>query len=395
MVSVKDGQTIYLSIKMDQYIERYGDEHVRRYIVFYEDMPIALKQFFALFHFQFNSLLSYMNNRINSGHYTADESRELIYLIDELKTVQSNLQGSDFEFGISPHYSDVLKKCESFLQSSGGSPIPSDFQKINVIEIEPIFHLKSMISIPRADRQILFPTKAIGEGSYASVHKYKDEYYNRFFVVKKAHKELTENELERFKIEFEEMEKLKSPYVIEVYKFDEENYQYIMEYADDTLDSYITKNNGHLDIRERTGLVRQILQAFIYINSKGVLHRDVSTKNVLIKKYEGLNVIKVSDFGLVKRLDSILTNPNTEFKGSLNDHKLQLVGFNNYEVRHETYALTRLIYFVMTGKLKLEKFRNVNFEAFIMKGIAENIDERYRNVEELQEAFKNIVNTLH
>jgi len=62
----------------------------------------------------------------------------------------------------------------------------------------------------------------IGEGSYARVHKYKDEYYNRSFVIKKALKNFNEKELERFKREFEEMKKLNSPYVIEVYNFDEE-----------------------------------------------------------------------------------------------------------------------------------------------------------------------------
>lgn len=394
MDSIKDRKSIYLSNKMDEYNERYRDEHIKRYIDFYVDMPNFLKQFFALFHFQFNGLLKYMNGRINNGRYTAEESRELIFFIDEFKTVQSNLKGSDFDFDIVPYYKERLEECESFLQSSGGSPIPSDFQKINLIEVEPIFHLQSAVSISRIDRKVLFPTKPIGKGSYASVYKYKDTYYNRFFVVKKAFKTLTEKEYKRFRLEFELMKKLKSPYVIEVYNFDEENNQYIMEYADETLDSFISKNNSNLEIRERVGLVRQVLQAFIYINSKDVLHRDVSTTNVLIKKYEGLNVIKVSDFGLGKLPDSILTNQNTEFKGSLNDPKLELLGFKNYDVPHETYALTRLIYFVITGKTKLALFKNKEFEAFIMKGISDNIDERYQNVEELRESFNNTVKTL-
>lgn len=136
--------------------------------------------------------------------------------------------------------------------------------------------------------------------------------------------------------------------------------------------------------------MRQILQAFIYISSKGVLHRDISTKNILIKKYEGLNIIKVSDFGLVKIPDSTLTSKNTEFKGSLNDPKLEVIGFDNYEIIHETYALTRLIYFVMTGRRTLGSFNRKEFEDFIMKGISDNIDERYKDVEELRNSFVKI-----
>ncbi|MGG3623029.1 protein kinase [Bacillus gobiensis] len=234
----------------------------------------------------------------------------------------------------------------------------------------------------------------IGKGSYASVYKYKDEYYNRFFVIKKALKNLNEKELERFKREFETMKKLKSPYIIEVYKFDEENNQYIMEYADETLDDFISKNNTKLNVSERVSLVKQILQAFIYINSKGVLHRDISTKNILIKKYEGLNIIKIADFGLVKIPDSALTSKNTELKGSLNDPKLEIIGFDNYEVRHETYALTRLINFVMTGRRTVGSFKSKEFEKFIMKGMANKIDERHKNIEELRNDFVKIINTL-
>jgi len=387
MVLATEGNIVYLNNKMEELIERFGDEKINRYIEFYSDMPDVLREFFSLCHFEVNRLLKYMNSRINNGHYTADESRDLIYFIDEIKTVQSNLRDSQYNFTLISDYTERLAECEEFLQSSGGSKIPHGFNKINLKENEPIFHLQSSITVAKVGKKVTYPTKAIGEGSYASVHKYKDEYYNRFFVIKKAFKNLTDKEYERFRIEFEEMKKLNSPYVIEVYRFDEENHQYIMEYADETLDSYISKNNSNLDIRDRIGLVKQILKAFIYINNKGVLHRDVSTKNVLIKEYEGLNVIKVSDFGLVKRLESNLTSKNTELKGSLNDPKLELLGFSNYEVRHETYALTRLIYFVMTGKKTLGTFKSKEFELFIRKGIADNIDERYKNVEELQKAF--------
>jgi eukaryotic-like serine/threonine-protein kinase len=395
MVTVKENNSVYLVNKTDELIEHFGNENINRYIDFYDGIPIPLQKYFSLYHYELNRLLKYMNGRIKNGHYTAHESRDLIYLIDEMKTVQSNVKGSEYGFDLNPYYKERLEECETFLEDSGGSPIPRTFEKVNFVENKPIFHLQSSVSIPRSDKMVLYPTKAIGSGSYASVHKYKDEYYNRFFAVKKASKNLTEKEYQRFRLEFDEMKKLNSPYVIEVYRFDEENLQYIMEYADETLDSYITKNNGHLDVHKRIGLVKQILQAFMYINGKGLLHRDISTKNILIKKYDELNVVKLSDFGLVKTSDSTLTSKNTEFKGSLNDPKLEITGFKNYEIRHETFALTRLIYFVMTGKTRINSFKSKEFESFIMRGISDIIDERYKSVEELRDAFLKIINTLH
>ncbi|MGG3574600.1 protein kinase [Bacillus gobiensis] len=394
MISAEKGNIVYLINKLDELIERFGDENINRYIDFYEELPVSLQKVFSLFHFEFNRLLKYLNGRLKTGHYNAHESRDLMYLINEIKTIQSNLKGSELDFVLDQDYKQRLTECEDFLQDSGGSPIPNDFEKVNITENKPIFYIRTAVSIPRKGKRALYQTKVIGKGSYASVYKYKDEYYNRFFVIKKALKNLNEKELERFKREFETMKKLKSPYIIEVYKFDEENNQYIMEYADETLDDFISKNNTKLNVSERVSLVKQILQAFIYINSKGVLHRDISTKNILIKKYEGLNIIKIADFGLVKIPDSALTSKNTELKGSLNDPKLEIIGFDNYEVRHETYALTRLINFVMTGRRTVGSFKSKEFEKFIMKGMANKIDERHKNVEELRNDFVKIINTL-
>ncbi|MGE7879897.1 protein kinase domain-containing protein [Peribacillus muralis] len=385
---------IFLKNKYYDLVQKFGDENLNRYIDYYSHMPVQLRELLSLFHYEFNRLIKYLNSRIRNGRYTAHESRELLHLIEMIKTIQANLKDSELNFIFIPEYQERLVECEDFLQESDGSPIPRGYEKIMLIESKPIFQLRKVVSVPSLNRVTQYPTKMIGHGSYATVHKYKDEYYNRFFAIKKAAKDLNEKEYERFKTEFDEMKKLKSPYVIEVYKFDEEKRQYTMEYADETLDNYITKNNSKLEMNERIGIVRQILQAFIYINNKGVLHRDISTKNILIKKYEDVNVIKISDFGLVKLRNSTLTSKNTEFKGSLNDYKLELMGFSNYEVRHETYALTRLIYFVMTGKMTIRSFENKNLDKFVMRGISDNIKERYESVESLKKAFFSLTKSL-
>lgn len=49
--------------------------------------------------------------------------------------------------------------------------------------------------------------KLIGNGSYANVYKYKDTFYNRPFILKRAKKELTDKEIARFKREFSVFDK--------------------------------------------------------------------------------------------------------------------------------------------------------------------------------------------
>lgn len=372
-------------------IDEYGEENVNRLIALYESVPNErLKTIFSKIHFQLNYLFKYLNERLTNGHYTAQESRELIYWIDQIEEIQSNLKKTDIEFGIDEYYKGVIKKCSDFLQRSGGSPIPSGFEKIDLIQIEPIFIIEKTVTVKNGNKEVMYPIKLIGGGSYAQVFKYKDEYYNKCFVIKRANSNLTEKEYERFKIEFEEMKKLNSPYVVEVYKFDDEKHEYIMEYVDETIKDYIGKNNSKLSKSDRKNIVFQILKAFEYIHSQVLLHRDISLTNVLVKKYEGLNVVKISDFGLVKTKRSNLTSTDSEVKGSLNDHQLDVFGFKNYNIAHETYALTRLIYFVMTGKVKIDRFDDDPLKEFVMRGISINLDDRYKDITELREAFRKI-----
>ncbi len=393
----KDGHKIYLRNKLKEYADRESGlvQRASKYADFYDDARDEdLRTAFAIFHEQFNNLLGYLNLRIQKGHYTAHESRELLYWIDEVWQMQTNLRGTDDEFEMVPYYETVLGTCQSFLQSSGGSPIPDEMERIALVEGQPIFNLKTAAVVERHGRRSLFPTTLVGSGSYASVHKYYDEHYHRFFAIKRANKDLTNVEFKRFRTEFEIMKKLNSPYVIEVYDFDEGNRQYTMEYADKTLKEYIAANNNSLKFTDRVALVRQFFRAFKYIHSKGVLHRDIGISNVLLKIYDGVTVIKVSDFGLVKLPESTLTRSDTEMKGHLNDPKLSLVGFNRYTMQHETYALVRLVYFIMTGRMQISDFSHPAYRAFVSKGLSDNLQDRYADVKGMQSAFEAVLQSM-
>ncbi|NSL51886.1 protein kinase [Bacillus sp. P2(2020)] len=86
-----------------------------------------------------------------------------------------------------------------------------------------------------------------------------------------------------------------------------------MEYADATLYQFNKSNNNTLLLDERRALVVQLLNAFEYIHAIGLLLRDISYHNILINYYEdGSNLLKISDFGLVKLPDSVLIRQGTE-----------------------------------------------------------------------------------
>ncbi|MEJ8553757.1 protein kinase family protein [Tepidibacter sp. Z1-5] len=373
--------------------DEIGDENSNRLELLYNNIENeTLKIIFSKIHFEVNSLLKYMNSRLKNGHYTANESRMLLNYMDIIDGLQSRLRETKFSFSINRYYKDILNKCMDFLVEYGGSSIPNGFKKIELLLTKPMFEIKNKIQVKTSNKETNYNIKLIGEGSYAKVFKYKDNHYNRTFAIKRAKKNLTKKEYNRFKKEYEEMSNLNSPYIIEVYRYDDSENEYTMEYVDYTLYEYINKNNNTIGIEERKNLVYQVLRAFNYLHNKSLLHRDISLTNTLIKEYDTLKVIKISDFGLVKTQESNLTSISSELKGSLNDPNLELYGFKNYEIRHETYALTRLIYFIMTGKTTINKskLKNIELKNFVLKGLDNNLEKRYQNTCDIRNAFSKI-----
>lgn len=349
-----------------------------------------LKYIFSILHQEFNRLIKYMYSKTNY-HFNAKESRELINYIKIYEDTKYILRNTDNAFEMNSEYDKFLKYCNTFLVKSGGSEIPNSIHRIELKEYEPIFYFACQIEVKNIKDEIKYSIKLIGEGSYAKVYKYYDEFYNQIIVIKRANTNLTSKELERFKKEYEVMEKFNSPYVLNVYKYDTQKNEYYAEYADMTLYDYIQKNNQKISMKERYNIIMQVLKGFSYIHSKGMLHRDISVTNILIKIYDDVTRVKISDFGLVKEKNSNFTSLDSEIKGSLNDESnLRVIGFANYSMLHETYALTRLVLYILTGKSNLDKVNDNNIRNFVLKGTNGDLSKRYTNVNEIAKEFNNL-----
>lgn len=269
-------------------------EYADLYKVF---MHPHLREILTTLHHDLILLFKRMNDRLPTGeyeaHFWADESQELIRRLDIINGLFGALKGTPLAFNIDSYYADLFLKCRDFLRSSGGSKLPPNMAKIELYYTIPIFTPVSSVTVSHEQQELTYQLKPVGEGSYANVFKYKDTFYNRFFILKRAKKGLDAKELARFRREYDVMNTLSSPYVVEVYNYNSAKNEYIMEYMDDTLDGYISSHNSILDCKQRKSIVLQILRAFEYIHSKGQLHRDVSPKNILVKLYEDTIVIKM------------------------------------------------------------------------------------------------------
>ena len=299
-------------------------------------------------------------------------------LNEKIEEFVSNLYKQ--KIALRKEYSDKIAEINTFISKYNGTNVPESFLKIDIIKTEPVFYFEE--TIVKKDKKIKL--KIIGEGAYAKVYKYYDEDYDEWFAIKKLKGE-DSKEIERFRREFSTMKRLNSPFIVKVYKYLASENKYIMEYLDTTLFDYIQK------IKQ---IIRQILGCFLYLSQNDILHRDISPYNILIKKYDNNVLIKVSDFGLVKTEESFLTSTNTDIKGSLNDPQLKVIGFKNYEIRHETYALTQLITFLLTRKTNFSGIKHKKIITFLEKGISD-IENRFQNMEEFSIEVKKLLRELN
>ncbi|WP_088362052.1 protein kinase domain-containing protein [Bacillus cereus] len=375
----------YLNREFKAFQESFSHGEINTYYHFYQDIDFPLQQIFSALHYELNQIFDHLNDRIPHEYFHADDSRYLLKRISDIYNFQKKLHNTMYQFQITDYYQETFNKCKEFLKP-GGSPIPQSFDEIDIEEFQPIFRLDSTVEIDRPNSMDSYQLEEIGHGSYATVYKYEDPYYNRTFAVKKAFDNIPERDYTRFVTEFNEMKKLNSPFILEVYRFEENQRQYIMEYVDETLNDFL-KNPSNSNPSIKFLIIKQIFKAFKYIHSKKVYHRDISTSNVLIKKYEDGIMVKLSDFGFVKLEQSEFTQKHTDVRGSLNDPNLHSRGFATYGVRDEVYALTRLLYIILTGRETTGAYINDKFDEFYNKGTHSVLDERFNDVAEMETAF--------
>lgn len=278
-----------------QYIENLYDrlkDHLHEDYLDLYPVPttssLRLGSVFSTLHHNFLESFKLMNSRLPTGetcgvHFWADASRDLIALIDQTEELQTTLKSTELAFSLEPYYLNVIEQCKDFLSPSGGSTIPPQMRKIELYYTQPIFLLKNTISLGRGMEQTACELKLIGEGSYAQVFRYRDLNYDKYFVLKRAKANLNDKELERFKREFEQMKGLNSPYVVEVYRYDDEKKEYLMESMDDTLFHYIQKNNTKLPEEKRKNLCRQVLRAFPIFTRRGY-YIETSVLRIFLSK---------------------------------------------------------------------------------------------------------------
>lgn len=169
---------------------------------------------------------------------------------------------------------------------------------------------------------------------------------------------------------------------------------YVMPAADTNLYEYVRTNNSLLALTARIAIFDNVLKAIAYAHSIGVLHRDISPRNILLFNRADSNSleVRVSDFGLGKNLkdDSGFTRSAATNYGQLYYvAPEQVEDLRNASVQSDLYSLAKLLDFTMTGKTPVAT-NSIEFRSVIDKATRTDPNERFSNVEDLAKAYERI-----
>lgn len=128
----------------------------------------------------------------------------------------------------------------------------------------------------------------------------------------------------------------------------------VLEYVDGTtLEKVLAEQKGRGLAPERVRrLLRQICQALDLVHGQNVVHRDLKPSNILLAKEAGIEIAKVTDFGLVKLVDMNLQKTATLAGASLGYAPPEQYEQGNQRVsrRTDVFSLAAVVYEMLTGK---------------------------------------------
>jgi tRNA A-37 threonylcarbamoyl transferase component Bud32 len=288
------------------------------------------------------------------------------------------------------------KKVEEVMLDDEYVPVDGVFTYTDyVLENEDIFTVPNLIQDhpEKAPKHIYI--KGIGNGFFSNVSIYLDEKTGRKFARKKLLKEHWDNEdyIERFKREIVFLKQLQGqPHVVNLfdYDLDTKELRYDMELANDNLYDHIKKNNGDMQITERTIIFEQIFHAICEAHSRSIIHRDLSPKNILTWNTTPFTLVKVADFGLGRSNKELKQHT----KSNISDfgHVLYVAPEQREKLKAAThqsdiYSLGRLFAFILTGRDPDNVNSNIDFYSIIKKATRLEPSERYDNVEQMRDTY--------
>ncbi|GBC20845.1 kinase-like domain-containing protein [Rhizophagus irregularis DAOM 181602=DAOM 197198] len=126
-------------------------------------------------------------------------------------------------------------------------------------------------------------------------------------------------------------------------------YWLVMEYADSgTLQEYLKICFDNLTWDNKFDMAFQLANAILCLHDKGIIHRDLHSKNVLVHQ----NMIKLADFGLSKRIEESSNLQSTNLYGKIPYVDPKSFSNQDYKLnkKSDIYSIGILLWEISSGK---------------------------------------------
>lgn len=374
--------------QLDNYLSQFAEKQVDgKYLGLY-DGERRFGRVFAWLHERYNGAFEFMNAKAPQGvggHFNADPSRDLMEVNKTYFALLKITSKAGIRIKTKPEYQKVIDSSRGWLWSSGGSSIPEGLTPIEVEYYDTVFETEESGTTLAGTEQVRL--QLVGEGAYAFVYRFTDPNYGIQIARKKLKKDADPKEAERFRRGFDIMKRLDFPYILKVYRYDDSDNSYTMEYCEHTLRDYISHNIQKMSYQTRHKMAMQFLYAMNFLHRRGVCHRDLSYRNVLVHTYRDSDafMVKVSDFGLAKEKNSDLTSTGSAMKGSIIDPTLG--AFRDFGPVNDIYEVGFILNYILTGKENLVADGS-RLGSIIQKCLDTNLADRYQTVWDIIEDMR-------
>ena len=148
----------------------------------------------------------------------------------------------------------------------------------------------------------------------------------------------------------------------------EDNFTIIMELCDNNLSQLLIdkkeEDNSYFNSEEILEIMKQLNNTFKIMIENKIIHRDLKLENILIKKENGKNIIKLTDYGCSKRLKSLSNYGNTQGVGTIIYMAPEILKGEEYNCQADLWSIGIIIYRLYFGK---SPFTEINTQALINK----------------------------
>lgn len=211
-----------------------------------------------------------------------------------LKTIEKMLSDDMVEKEVKNKVDDLKQKLNYFAISRLSKIVSGSSGKF----AEP----QVMVSkVAKMEKKRYVKVKEIGRGGMGIVYTAKDTTLDRIVALKILPSTLKKNPqaVKTFLREAKSAAALNHPNIVTVYDagVEDEDYYIAMELINGLTVKEILRKNKKLSVKSVLEVLRQLLNGLSYAHKKNIVHRDLTTNNIMWSREK---VVKIMDFGLAK-----------------------------------------------------------------------------------------------